>query len=623
MYDSIGRLIRVTDPAGSTSYTLNARNEIIQITDPLQGSTTVTYDAGGNVLSYTDALQHTIAYAYDDIGRVISRTDALGHSETRAYDLNGNLSSFTDRNGNVTHYTYDALDRLTRVQYADQSTIAYTYDAGNRVTQIADSLNGSINRTYDSLDRLLSEMTPSANVSYTHDAAGQRTTMNVAGQTPINYSYDAAGNLTGLTQGSLSVALTYDNANRRASLTLANGVRVQYGYDAASQMTSIDYSIGATSLGNLVYSYDAAGRRSGVGGSLARTSLPAALSGAVYTSANQISQGRGRAFTYDLDGNLLNDGIHTYSWSTRGHLAAVDGVGILYDGTGRRIQNGSGTRYVYDHDSVVQEITPTGVSATFLSGLTPDEVYGKIDASGVQTFLSDALGSTLALMDATGTVETQYTYEPFGRTTSSGPASPNEIQFTGRENDSTGLYYYRARYYSPDVGSFISEDPTRVDNGINSYAYADGDPVGRRDPLGLGTICTWAGDTPWLSWRGAAVRHYYGPTTFEFARAIGPENGDELPGAAAGVPVSFIECHWKRSYYLMVTNYSIVRSTVQCVQQQNCGRSRKWTEHHLHFRSVELQEPGGAEPFITNIPAGMGWDSEVLDKLFCLRNPPP
>ncbi|MGE5894357.1 MAG: RHS repeat-associated core domain-containing protein [bacterium] len=56
-------------------------------------------------------------------------------------------------------------------------------------------------------------------------------------------------------------------------------------------------------------------------------------------------------------------------------------------------------------------------------------------------------------------MRTQYTYDPFGNVTISGEASDNPFQYTGRENDGTGLYYYRARYYSPDMQRFISEDP--------------------------------------------------------------------------------------------------------------------------------------------------------------------
>ncbi len=70
-----------------------------------------------------------------------------------------------------------------------------------------------------------------------------------------------------------------------------------------------------------------------------------------------------------------------------------------------------------------------------LTGLGIDESFARTDSGGTSTLLVDALGSTLALADTSGTVQTQYTYEPFGPTSASGAASANPAQYTGREND--------------------------------------------------------------------------------------------------------------------------------------------------------------------------------------------
>jgi RHS repeat-associated protein len=80
----------------------------------------------------------------------------------------------------------------------------------------------------------------------------------------------------------------------------------------------------------------------------------------------------------------------------------------------------------------------------------------------------------------------QYTYEPFGNTTVSGASSTKLFQYTGRENDGTGLYYYRARYYHPILQRFISEDPIGFVGGdVNLYGYVLNDPMDFRDPWGL------------------------------------------------------------------------------------------------------------------------------------------
>src|SRR5579862_9290727 len=101
--------------------------------------------------------------------------------------------------------------------------------------------------------------------------------------------------------------------------------------------------------------------------------------------------------------------------------------------------------------------SPPDVMANVLTGLGIDEYIGRTDSGGAMSFLRDALGSTIALTDSTGALSTQYTYQPFGATDASGPANTNRYQFTGRENDGTGLYYYRARYYSPSLQRFISQ----------------------------------------------------------------------------------------------------------------------------------------------------------------------
>ena len=116
-----------------------------------------------------------------------------------------------------------------------------------------------------------------------------------------------------------------------------------------------------------------------------------------------------------------------------------------------------------------------------------DEVFTRTDSAGARNFLADALGGTLALSDWTGTLQTQYTYEPFGNTVASGFGSANPYQYTGRENDGTGLYFYRARYYNPVLQRFITEDPAGFAGGINTYAYARGNPVSYADPFGLWT----------------------------------------------------------------------------------------------------------------------------------------
>jgi len=144
----------------------------------------------------------------------------------------------------------------------------------------------------------------------------------------------------------------------------------------------------------------------------------------------------------------------------------------------------------------VQELSGSMPTANLLTG-GMDEYFTRTDSVGVWNFMTDALGNTAALTDVTGTVQTQYTFDPFGNTTQGGASSANSFAYTGRENDGSGLYFLRARYYIPAIGRFISEDPIGLAGGINVYAYAYDNPVNFLDPSGLDvTINTYHGDFP-------------------------------------------------------------------------------------------------------------------------------
>ena len=522
--DQIGRrVIRNVDDAGRPFAITNARGEtvrfeydglgqVVKITDPQAGITEFTYDPNGNLLSIKDARQKTTTYTYDNMDRVRTRTDPL-HGATSIdqyeYDLAGNLKKIIDRKGKVTVYGYDNLDRLNFAGFGEmpvgvyESTITYAYDLGDRLRTTVDSISGTIALDYDNLDNLISETTPQGMVGYTYDKVGRRKTMTVPNQAQVNYSYDDADRLTRITQGAATVSFKYDDVDRLASKILPNGVVADYDYDTASQLTGITYRLGDSVLGNLTYEYDLDGKRTKVGGTYARTTLPQELPLAVHNDANQLTQHGANSLTYDANGNLTGYGGTTYTWDARNQLTAISGAGLTasftYDAFGRRTGktvNGATTEFLYDGINTVQEKTGGVPSANLLTGGI-DQTFMRTDASGAYHFLTDGLGSTLALTDSSGLESTQYTYDPFGQTSVGGGTSGNPSQYTGRENDGTGLYYYRARYYSPELQRFISEDPLEFDAGDwNLYGYVHNDPVNFTDPLGL--QCGPGGKGDWL-----------------------------------------------------------------------------------------------------------------------------
>lgn len=134
--------------------------------------------------------------------------------------------------------------------------------------------------------------------------------------------------------------------------------------------------------------------------------------------------------------------------------------------------------------------TQGGTINPILIGLGIDERFARSDVTGRTYFLADRLNSTIALTDPTGAIQQQYSCDPYGNVTPSDTTTgfTNPYQYTGREADTAGLYYYRARYYSPIMGGFIGEDPITFGGGqLSFYSYTDGDPIGGTDPSGLMT----------------------------------------------------------------------------------------------------------------------------------------
>ncbi len=500
-YDPAGRVLRRTDPLNNTiRFQYGVLDELLAATDGLGKTTHFTYDADGNRLTATDPLGHSTSYAYDADGRLKTRTDATGKVDQFSYDLAGNLTSWVDRNGARDTATYDLLGRpaVTRFNAVTtstgttyESTVTNTYDSGDRLTAVADTTGGTLSRSYDNLDRLTAETTPAGTVSYSYDNAGRRTAMTVAGQPQTTYHYDAANRLTSVSGPVGTVAIGYDSVDRRTSLSLPDGVRAAYGYDAASRPTALTYTSGPGTLGTLTYGYDAAGRRTSAGGTLASSTLPAATAGRTYNAVNELTSNGTTTLSYDAEGQLLSDGTRTYTWNARHQLTGLTGTPAAafgYDPLGRRASKtigGATTAFLYDGANIVQERSGGTPSANLLTGLAADETFARSDSAGTRSLLTDALGSTVALADSTGSVTTSYSYDPYGVTTRTGATTANSSAYAGRELDATSLYYNRARYYSPTLQRFISQDPLgESGSGANLYEYAAGSPTNYTDPTG-------------------------------------------------------------------------------------------------------------------------------------------
>ncbi len=145
---------------------------------------------------------------------------------------------------------------------------------------------------------------------------------------------------------------------------------------------------------------------------------------------------------------------------------------------------------MYDGANSVEEVDQNAaVLARYTQSAGIDEPLAEVRSGTTSYYDQDGLGSVTSLSSSTGSLVNTYVYDIFGNLTTSSGGVTNPFQYTGRDYDpETGLRYYRARYYSPDTGRFLSEDPSAFDGGMNFYAYVGNDPLNWFDPFGLSPL---------------------------------------------------------------------------------------------------------------------------------------
>jgi RHS repeat-associated protein len=537
-YDQFGRLVKSIDGLNNVTNNAYSHGLLSSITDANNNATSFSYDvlrrlsatnfpegnsetysyyADGQLHTKTDRKNQTVTYGYDHLKR--PSTKSYPDSTSIAYTYSGQLLTQiydTSTNPSETNsFQYDPSYRVATNVQGSRGTLIYQFNSDDSVS--SGSVQGGPTTSYTyypngALDTI--GWTPvSGPFKFTYTMNCQYQTITMPNGQRRNYSYDDQGRLLQLanlhpTAGTLATyGYGYDLNNttgqytrlgQRVSMTADvpsqgfAGAVTSYSFDQNYQLVQAGYPPAAPFGGEVdSWQYDAIGNRltNTINGTPQNYSYLKNLSNPL--NGQRLSNDGSNAYTYDANGSILTkSGPASYSlgWDLENRLSGISGAvtaSYTHDFLGRRSSKSveSTTSYVYTGLDLIQEL---GMSpADYVIGPGIDEPLAMSRGGQVYYPSVDALGSVSLVTDSSGTVQDSYLYDAWGTTRSRSGSLANGVGYAGREFGESSDWFYRARYYNPGIGRFTAEDPMRFRAAPNLFAYVSGNPIARKDPLGL------------------------------------------------------------------------------------------------------------------------------------------